>query len=407
MQSIYQKLTATPHSILSRPIRPSLFVGTRSVISSTAAYLAGGPDHQNDVLQFREIITNAQDGAKIALDWELPTTTTLSSSYSSSSSSTQNSQHTALHGPIHHTVVLILHGINNDASFGYIRAAMRACTDRGWWAVGVNFRGCGGVPLTTPRGYTAAFTGDLRNIVWKITARMADTKNAKLFLVGNSLGANIVTKFLGEEGLHRTLPPQIAGGVSLANPMHIHSKNIVFPWGHILSLGARKGILQNWSTFRRMKEPHYQACIRNALLAPTMADFDKALAPIFIRNSSHPPYQNIIGYHQQHEHQQQQQQQHHHNNGNGNSSRNGRSDDGVEQYWDDASSYRYISSVSVPLLQLTSEDDFLVRSGSTSKLSYSLSNPNVMVVNTRCGGHLGWQECPPSSPTTTTTTTIH
>jgi predicted alpha/beta-fold hydrolase len=59
-------------------------------------------------------------------------------------------------GPIDLPVVLILHGINNNASFGYVKSLMRTCTNRGWLAVGMNFRGCGGVPLATPRAYNGA-----------------------------------------------------------------------------------------------------------------------------------------------------------------------------------------------------------------------------------------------------------
>ncbi|KAI2498032.1 alpha/beta hydrolase [Fragilaria crotonensis] len=85
---------------------------------------------------------------------------------------------------------------------------MRACTDRGWAAVGVNFRGCGGVPLATPRGYTGAYTGDMRGVVQILSGRLEKTPQYRIFLVGNSLGANLVAKYLGEEGLE--------GGRSLA-----------------------------------------------------------------------------------------------------------------------------------------------------------------------------------------------
>jgi predicted alpha/beta-fold hydrolase len=51
--------------------------------------------------------------------------------------------------------------------------------------------------------------------------------------------------------------------------------------------------------------------------------------------------------------------------------------------------------VSVPLLQLIASDDFLVYHAFKGKLAYSLANPNVMIVESKCGGHLGWQESPP------------
>jgi predicted alpha/beta-fold hydrolase len=191
---------------------------------------------------------------------------------------------------------------------------------------------------------------------------------APMFLVGNSLGANLVTKYLGEEGLYGTIPKAVAGGISLGNPLHIHASHMDFPWSHILSLGARKGILQNLYNFiPMMKSPQYRKAIRNALLSNTIGEFDESMAPIFIRNEPDYPFSVKVGY-----------------------------EDG-KSYWHDSSSYRVISHVPVPLLLLTSQDDFLVYKGSTGKMSYSVSNPNVMVVMTKCGGHLGWHESPPET----------
>ena len=361
LDKIHAHLSATPTSLLRRTIQPSLFVGTRSVVASTVAYLAGGPRPRAKRFRVTEIVTMPLDGARVSLDWEFPM------SKENDDDDQQQQQPTVLHPQSH--VVLLWHGINNDSSFGYIRSAMRACTDRGWAAVGVNFRGCGGVPLATPRGYTGAYTGDMRGVVQILSGRLAATATTpekyKLFLVGNSLGANLVTKYLGEEGLGGTLPRCVAGGISLGNPMHLHSGHIQFPWGHILSLGARKTILENFMVFRKMTSVFFQERIRMALMASTIGKFDEALAPIFIRNSPFPPFQPLIGY------------------------------EDAEEYWKDGSSYRYISHISVPFLQLSSDDDFLVSTSSSQKLHYSLSNPNVLVVNTRCGGHLGWRECPP------------
>lgn len=359
LKPIYERLTRTKEAILTRNIQPSLFVGTRSVLTSSAAYVMGGPPSTDEHVRFRQLLTMRQDGATIALDWELPPPDIYSVS-------ANERKEQVLNGPIQQPVVVILHGINNDSSFGYVRSLMRECTNRGWIAVGMNFRGCGGTPVTTPRGYTGAYTGDIRGVVQSISARLEG--DTPVFLVGNSLGANLITKYLGEEGFSGTLPKCVAGGISLGNPLHIHAKNIAFPWGHMLSLGARKGVLENLRNFLpMMKTPHYRTAIRKALLSSTIGEFDEAMAPIFIRNEQTYPFSFKIGY-----------------------------KDG-ESYWHDASSYRVIRHVSVPLLLLTSQDDFLVYKGSTGKMSYSVSNPNVMVVKTKCGGHLGWHESPPDT----------
>lgn len=49
------------------------------------------------------------------------------------------------------------------------------------------------------------------------------------------------------------------------------------------------------------------------------------------------------------------------------------------------------------MLQLIASDDFLVYKGFQRRLAYCLANPNVMVVESKCGGHLGWQEAPPGN----------
>jgi predicted alpha/beta-fold hydrolase len=357
MERIYQRLTESPNSILSRSIAPSLFVGTRGMVSSSAAYLMGGPSSTERHLRFREVLTMTQDGATIAVDWEAP-----KRSNDDNSNSDAQLKHTILHGTILHPVVIILHGINNDASFGYMRSLQRTFCDRGWNAASMNFRGTA-VPMTTPRGYNGAYTGDLRSLVNQMAGRMAP--NVPLFLVGNSLGANILTKYLGEEGLANTLPPCVAGGVSLGNPLIINSSLVKFPFDILMGLGIKKIYLENLKSIMAIQDDHSRHSLRKGFLAGTIARFDDATAPMFIRNDAFYPFGVKIGYM-----------------------------DG-EQYWFDASSYRHVAHISVPFLNLTAQDDFLVSKPSRNKLGYCIGNPNVMVVETRCGGHLGWQESPP------------
>lgn len=60
-----------------------------------------------------------------------------------------------------------------------------------------------------------------------------------------------------------------------------------------------------------------------------------------------------------------------------------------------ASSWRLARYVSVPMLQLIASDDFLCANAFRSKFDFMVTNPYVMVVQSRCGGHLGWQESNP------------
>jgi hypothetical protein len=54
-----------------------------------------------------------------------------------------------------------------------------------------------------------------------------------------------------------------------------------------------------------------------------------------------------------------------------------------------------LTCFTVPLLKISSQDDFLVKKHVMNALEKCTVNPNVIVVKTKCGGHLGWQESPP------------
>ena len=65
------------------------------------------------------------DGAQIGLDWEIPAEGLITKDI-------------ILKGSISTPIVLVIRGLNNDATFGYIRSLMRKCTSKGWIAVGFN-----------------------------------------------------------------------------------------------------------------------------------------------------------------------------------------------------------------------------------------------------------------------------
>jgi len=326
-----------------------------------------------------------QDGATVAVDWEippLPSTVVDEQQRDHHAEELRRTKREVLHGPLHgRVVVLILHGLNNHSNFGYVRSLMRACTDRGWVAACMNFRGCAdgngaefgskqstsSSKMTTPRGYNGAYTGDLRCTVWRISARLGPT--SMLFLVGNSLGANLVTKYLGEEGLSGTLPKCVAGGVALGNPMSINSRKASKYASPLMALGIKKFLVENWSSIRHFvfRDRGFRTAIRRALLVPTLGQVDDALAPTMVRNDPNYPFSFRVGY------------------------ENG------EAYWKEASSFRYVQHISVPTLQLIAGDDFLIFHPFRGRLRYCMTNPNVLVVETKCGGHLGWQESPPDS----------
>ena len=170
-----------------------------------------------------------------------------------------------------------------------------------------------------------------------------------------------------KEGLSGTLPPCVSGAACLGNPLKIESSLVKFPFNVAMAAGVKKYILSHWTSFHNMKDAAFQKAFKKAILSATIANLDRSVAPYLNRNDPFYPYGSRIGF------------------------KSG------DSYWLDSSSYRLVRFISVPFLNLTAEDDFLVSTPNKNKLSYLVANPNVILVETRCGGHLGWQESPPSS----------
>jgi len=120
-------------------------------------------------------------------------------------------------------LVIVIHGLEGDASRPYIRGMVRAFNQEGWDGIGFNFRGCSGEVNCKPQSYHMGWTYDIDFLTKKIAEERAYDE---IVLVGFSLGGNTILKFLGEQ------PEEVASIVSKAVtfsvPIHIPSTNIGF-----------------------------------------------------------------------------------------------------------------------------------------------------------------------------------
>ncbi|KIO34381.1 hypothetical protein M407DRAFT_218591 [Tulasnella calospora MUT 4182] len=109
-------------------------------------------------------------------------------------------------------VIVVLHGLSGGSQESYIRYILAtACAPKiegglGARAVVVNSRGCCGVPLTSPQFYSAGHTDDIRSELLYISAKYP---KAALLGLGFSLGANVLTRYVEEEGDHSRLKPAV------------------------------------------------------------------------------------------------------------------------------------------------------------------------------------------------------
>jgi predicted alpha/beta-fold hydrolase len=115
-------------------------------------------------------------------------------------------------GPEDGPVVLLLHGLSGSSRSPYMRGLQDRMAAGGWRTVAMNFRGCGGQPNQTSRGYHSGETGDFDWVVRVVRQRYPDKP---LSAVGFSLGGNVLLKWLGEHGAGAELVAAAAVSVPL------------------------------------------------------------------------------------------------------------------------------------------------------------------------------------------------
>jgi len=93
------------------------------------------------------------------------------------------------------SLVVICHGLEGDTHRPYVKGMVKAFNQRGLDVLAMNFRTCSGVINRQLRFYHSGETSDLLRVI-----KHAEGKGYKnIFLVGFSLGGNVILTLLGRE----------------------------------------------------------------------------------------------------------------------------------------------------------------------------------------------------------------
>lgn len=110
-------------------------------------------------------------------------------------------------------LAIISHGLEADATTGYIQGMSAALVRRGWDVLAWNFRGCSPEPNRLLRMYHSGATGDLHAVVCHA---LENHPAQSIDLIGFSLGGNLTLKYLGENPAF--LSPKIRRAVTFSVP---------------------------------------------------------------------------------------------------------------------------------------------------------------------------------------------
>ena len=94
-------------------------------------------------------------------------------------------------------IAVLVHGLTGGFQSKYLRGLARLLVADGWRVAALELRGGGETPNRVARSYHHGDTADLRHLLHLLKAR---DPQARLAVVGWSLGANVVLKAMGEDG---------------------------------------------------------------------------------------------------------------------------------------------------------------------------------------------------------------
>ncbi|KAG8960904.1 hypothetical protein FRC03_006023 [Tulasnella sp. 419] len=259
-------------------------------------------------------------------------------------------------------VIVVLHGLSGGSHESYVRSILHtACSPKekggmGYRGVVVNFRGCAGVPLTSPQFYSAGYTDDIRTALLYLSTKYP---KAPLLGIGFSLGAGVLTRYLGEEGERSRLK----AGVVLACPWNIvaNSKQLEGRWlnREIYSRAMGSNVLALFKSHVDTIKSFPDSLIAKEVPAimqlknPQLKEVDEHM--VRVAGGSIPPFPF----------------------------------DTADDYYEWAGSHHKLPGIRVPFLAINSIDDPIV---AEIPFEEAEKNPWVCLVTTAHGGHLGWFE---------------
>ncbi|GIL67640.1 hypothetical protein Vafri_20979 [Volvox africanus] len=278
-------------------------------------------------LRLRREILRTADGGCVALDWEYID---------------QEVEQKSL--PEDAPVLVLLPGLTGGSGDSYILHAMQSARQAGIRAVVFNSRGTADSPVLTPQFYSASYTGDTRAVIAHVGRCYPQSR--ALLAAGWSLGANILLRYLGEEGAATPL----RAAVSMCNPFNLSVSNqgLTQGFNRIYDLNLARSLQRIFTKhallWRGMPPPFRP---EDVPLASTIREFDDCITI------------HSFGWRT------------------------------VDEYYRGSSSSLSVPHIAIPTLCIQALDDPIAPKEATPFEALS-ENPNCTLVTTLTGGHLGW-----------------
>lgn len=241
-------------------------------------------------------------------------------------------------------VLVVCHGLEGSSRAPYVRGLVARARRCGLAALAINFRGCSAEPNRLPRSYHSGETGDLAHVVARL---VAERPGRPVLLSGFSLGGNVVVKYLGERG--DDLPAEVRGAAVISVPFDLGRSAAALDGPGFWSWVYRERFL------RRLREK----ALAKARRFPGRLDPDAVRAAASFSGFDGAVTAPLHGF------------------------------ASARAYWTSSSAGAFVGGVRRPLLAIAALDDPMVPAD-TLPLEAARSNPQVELVITPAGGHVGF-----------------
>ncbi len=249
--------------------------------------------------------------------------------------------------PTDHPTMIIWHGIEGSSESTYMLSTAQKSFSAGFNVVRMNLRTCGGTEHLTSTIYHGGLTDDLRAVVSEL---IQQDGLSRLFLVGFSLGGNLVLKLAGE--YDENAPNEVLAicAVSPSIDLQASAKLIL----------KRSNWLYQQDFVRRLK----QRIRRKHELFPERYDISGLSSVRTLREFDDRYTSRAHGF------------------------------DGAEDYYYRASSIRVIDKVRMPTLIIHAEDDPFIPFAPMLDPAVT-NNPYILLIATKQGGHVAFLSARP------------
>jgi hypothetical protein len=234
---------------------------------------------------------------------------------------------------------IIVHGLEGSSGAGYACSLAQALLEAGYAAHRFNMRSCGGTEQYSGRTlYHSGQTGDLREVIRQLRA----VENIPCFIIGFSLGGNVVLKLAGEAPAEG-----IEGVCAVSAPIDLAAcvRQLLRPGNRLYAIRFLKRLKERVRAKERLTPGLFP--VERLPQVRTIYDFDDVFtAPAFGFGTA-------------------------------------------DNYYATQSSARFLERIRIPALLVQAKDDPLIPYAVFDHPAFA-TNPFLQLVAPDCGGHVGF-----------------